>query len=306
MQSIRRPGTTHGIRNMYTLAASGSSQSLLSLAHYDPERYAMKVARIRQLSSEADLLAESINKQVQLSASQASLLPRRRPTSAVLLPPVPKGPPKVHRGPPLFINAPRKMGSKPGYVYKIGNKGAGYYLDPSFKGTPEPGALEKELERQLAEKEAAKKPPEPVKKEKKQLTHEEKFQQEKELKGLMAMAESGLNSRFSDMFKAFQYLDLDRSGRLSRDELRRGMDLWNIPIDDRQLDLIMGDCDQDDDGGVSYEEFVDKLARETVSIAAMGKRGMQSKEAMGVDSQEMLAEQLGHKKLAKFKSSINA
>jgi len=140
---------------------------------------------------------------------------------------------------------------------------------------------------------------------KKQLTHEEKFHQEKELKDLMALTEAGLNSRFTDMFKAFQYLDLDRSGRLSRQEIARGLDLWNIPMDDRKLDLLLGDCDQDGDGGVSYEEFVDKLARETVSTAAMGKRGMQSKEAMGVDSQEMLAEQLGHKKLAKFKPTIN-
>jgi hypothetical protein len=294
---------------MYSLAASGSSRSLLSYAHYDPELYAMKMARIRELNSQADLLAESINKQVELSASQASLLPlRRRPSSAALLPSLavrdaPR--PKVNRGPPEFINAPRKMGAKPGYVYKIGKKGAGYYRDPNFKGTPEPTALEKELERQLAEKEAAKNK-KAEKAPQKQLTHEQKFQQEKELKGLMSMAEAGLNSRFKDMYKAFQYLDLDRSGRLSRDELKRGMDMWNIPIDDRQLDLIMGDCDQDDDGGVSYEEFVDKLARETVSIAAMGKRGMQSKEAMGVDSQEMLAEQLGHKKLAKFKASINS
>jgi len=139
----------------------------------------------------------------------------------------------------------------------------------------------------------------------KALTHEQKFQQEKELKGLMSMAEEGLNSRFSDMYKAFQYIDLDRSGRLSRDEINRALDMWNIPITSGQLDLILGDCDADGDGGVSYEEFVDKLARGTVSNAAMGKRGMQSKEAMGVDSQEMLAEQLGHKKLAKFKPTIN-
>jgi hypothetical protein len=308
MHSLR-PSTTSGHRNMYALAASGSSQSLLSFQHYDPERYAMKMARMRELNSQADLLAESITKQVELSASQASLLPRRRPSSAVLLPSLALRQqlrPKVNRGPPDFINAPRKLGAKPGYVYKIGKKGAGYYRDPSFKGTPEPGALKKELERQLAEKQAALKKPDKEKAPQKQLTHEQKFQQEKELKGLMSMAESGLNSRFSDMYKAFQHLDLDRSGRLSREELKRGMDLWNIPIDDRQLDLIMGDCDQDDDGGVSYEEFVDKLARGTVSTAAMGKRGMQSKEAMGVDSQEMLAEQLGHKKLAKFKSSINS
>ena len=46
---------------------------------------------------------------------------------------------------------------------------------------------------------------------------------------------------------------------------------------------------------VDYKEFVDVLARDTVAPAAMGKRDMQSLEAMGVDSQELLAEQLGHK-----------
>ena len=39
---------------------------------------------------------------------------------------------------------------------------------------------------------------------------------------------------------------------------------------------------------------MDVLARDTVAPAAMGKRDMQSKEAMGVDSQELLAQQLGH------------
>mgnify|MGYP001360500969 CR=1 FL=1 len=80
----------------------------------------------------------------------------------------------------------------------------------------------------------------------------------------------------------------------------------NVPLSDDNLDLLLGDCDQDGDGGISYEEFVDKLARETVAPAAMGKRGMQSKEAMGVDSQEMLAAQLGHAKLKKFMPTINS
>ena len=43
-------------------------------------------------------------------------------------------------------------------------------------------------------------------------------------------------------------------------------------------------CDRDGDGHVDYKEFVDALARDTVAPAAMGKRGMQAKEAMGVES----------------------
>ena len=289
--SLRRQDSA--ARNMYLLSASASSASI---GPFDPETYAKKIARIRELNSQADLLAESMLKQGMLTASQRVLLPRRRPASAAVLPQLAlKGPPKVNRI-PQFINAPRKTGVRPGYVYKIGPKGAGYYVDPTYKGKPDPRAPAAE-----PTPVAALVPQQPVK----QLTHEEKFQQEKELKDLRAMAENGLNSRFTDMFKAFQYLDLDRSGRLSRQEIARGLDLWNIPMDDRKLDLLLGDCDQDGDGGVSYEEFVDKLARETVTTAAMGKRGMQSLEAMGVDSQEMLAEQLGHKKLAKFKPSLN-
>jgi Ca2+-binding EF-hand superfamily protein len=128
----------------------------------------------------------------------------------------------------------------------------------------------------------------------KKLTADEEFAQKQELKGLLSMAEEGLNSRFSDMYKAFQYVDLDRSGRLSKKESSRALDLWNVPIDDAKLDLLLGDIDADNDGGISYEEFVDALARGTVAPAAQGKRGMQSKEAMGVSAYAMLDEQLGH------------
>ena len=52
----------------------------------------------------------------------------------------------------------------------------------------------------------------------------------------------------------------------------------------RTVSILMCHCDVDKDGGISYDEFVDALARETVAPAAMGKRGMQSTEAMGVDN----------------------
>ena len=125
-------------------------------------------------------------------------------------------------------------------------------------------------------------------------------------------ASNALNSRFTDMFKAFQYVDLDRSGTLNAKEIRRALDLWNMPIDDEKLAELIEACDGDGDGEVNYKEFVDVLARDTVAPAAMGKRDMQSKEAMGVDSQELLAKQLGHKsadeieKNRNFRISINA
>ena len=48
---------------------------------------------------------------------------------------------------------------------------------------------------------------------------------------IVGMASDAVNAHFSNMFKAFQYVDLDRSGKLSRDEIARALDLWNIPID---------------------------------------------------------------------------
>ena len=58
----------------------------------------------------------------------------------------------------------------------------------------------------------------------------------------------------------------------------------------------MKNVDVDSDGGVDYKEFVDALARDTVAPAAMGKRDMQAKQAMGVD--DLSPEFLGHHKAA--------
>ena len=123
----------------------------------------------------------------------------------------------------------------------------------------------------------------------------------------ISLASSAMNSRFTDMFKAFQYVDLDRSGTLNEKEIRRALDLWNVPLDDEKLKDIMTACDRDGDGEIDYKEFVDVLARDTVAPAAMGKRDMQSKEAMGVDAQEMLAQQLSNRyQGARYNISINA
>ena len=117
-------------------------------------------------------------------------------------------------------------------------------------------------------------------------------------------ASTALNNRFSDMFKAFQYVDLDRSGTLDKQEVRRALDLWNIPIDDEKLDELIEACDHDGDGQVDYKEFVDVLARDTVAPAALGKRDMQAKEAMGVESLDKAF--LGHGNAVKnARASIN-
>ena len=112
-----------------------------------------------------------------------------------------------------------------------------------------------------------------------------------------------VNAKFGNMFKAFQSMDLDRSGSLNEKELARALDLLNIPIDRPKLRELILCCDRDGDGQVDYKEFVDVLARDTVTLAAMGKRDMQALEAMGVA--DLDKEFLGHKTFKNVKATIN-
>jgi len=74
--------------------------------------------------------------------------------------------------------------------------------------------------------------------------------------------ENALNSRFSNMRRAFKWMDLDNSGSVGRPELKRALELWNIPNVETVLDGLMAVCDVDDSGQVDYKEFVDALARD--------------------------------------------
>ena len=133
---------------------------------------------------------------------------------------------------------------------------------------------------------------------------EDKAERRKQLKkgSFVTAASTAMNSRFKDMFKAFQFVDMDRSGTLDYKELRRALDLWNLPIDDQKLQELIEACDHDGDGQVDYKEFVDVLARDTVNPEAMGKRDMDAKAAFGVDNIDkalcVAAARLGSKPLA--------
>ena len=38
-----------------------------------------------------------------------------------------------------------------------------------------------------------------------------------------------MNARFSNMHKAFKFVDLDGSGKLSQPEIERALSLWGVP-----------------------------------------------------------------------------
>ena len=103
----------------------------------------------------------------------------------------------------------------------------------------------------------------------------------------MAGVTSALSSQLTQMQTAL-------SERLDQIELKRALRMWNLPED--HVDGLIAACDiGDSNGKIDYKEFVDILARDTVTVAAMGKRDMQAKQAMGVDAQAFLADQMGHK-----------
>jgi len=67
--------------------------------------------------------------------------------------------------------------------------------------------------------------------------------------------------RFSSLFKAFKFADTDNSGTLSRDEVKRMLQLWNVPMDEEELSILFTKCDKDSDGNISYAEFASAISR---------------------------------------------
>ena len=108
---------------------------------------------------------------------------------------------------------------------------------------------------------------------------------------------NALAGKFTEIRKAFHFVDVDNSGTVDAKEIKRALHLFNIELPADQLMALMAECDHDGDGQVTYDEFVDALARDTVAPAAMGKRGMLSKDAMGVDAYAALDEQLKGRKV---------
>ena len=78
-----------------------------------------------------------------------------------------------------------------------------------------------------------------------------------------------------------------------------------MPLPLEVVQQLLGVLDANGDGCIDYKEFVDVLARDTVAPAALGKRDMQSTEAMGVSAYAAMDEQLGHGHAKAAVGSIN-
>ena len=67
--------------------------------------------------------------------------------------------------------------------------------------------------------------------------------------------------------QAFKWIDLDRSGRIDKPELKRALKMWAIPKG--AIEQVMDHCDKDGDG-ISYKEFIDVLARDNARAHVLG------------------------------------
>ncbi|KAF2297992.1 hypothetical protein GH714_006872 [Hevea brasiliensis] len=68
--------------------------------------------------------------------------------------------------------------------------------------------------------------------------------------------------REDHLFKAFEYFDKDKSGFITRDELRQAMAQYGMG-DDATIDEIIEDVDTNKDGRINYEEFAAMMRKGT-------------------------------------------
>ncbi|XP_022131793.1 calcium-dependent protein kinase 29 [Momordica charantia] len=66
-----------------------------------------------------------------------------------------------------------------------------------------------------------------------------------------------------NLYKAFQFFDIDGSGFITRDELKQAMTRYEMGDEDT-INEIINDVDIDGDGKINYDEFVNMMTKGTV------------------------------------------
>lgn len=82
-----------------------------------------------------------------------------------------------------------------------------------------------------------------------------------------------LGDRFSTVRRAFRTMDKDRSGSLTRIELKSILDTFCMTVGDKEFDELMNYFDSDHDGLISYEEFLAVVRNEIQPQIEAGRKG---------------------------------
>ncbi|KAG0463472.1 hypothetical protein HPP92_019541 [Vanilla planifolia] len=83
--------------------------------------------------------------------------------------------------------------------------------------------------------------------------------------------------RENHLFDAFSYFDKDGSGYITRDELQQACEEFGI--EDIKLEEVIQEIDQDNDGHIDYNEFVEMMLNGNVGL---GKKDLLNKYSVGL------------------------
>ena len=86
---------------------------------------------------------------------------------------------------------------------------------------------------------------------------------------------SKLGDRFSTVRRAFRTMDKDKSGNITRVELKNILDTFCLPMEHEEFEQLMNHFDSDHDGYISYEEFLSIVANEIQPQILAGNAGLQ-------------------------------
>jgi len=72
-----------------------------------------------------------------------------------------------------------------------------------------------------------------------------------------------IQSKFkpTQMKEAFSFFDKDKSGTITRAEIKRILVMWGQALTDAELNELFKSCDKNGDGQIDYEEFCDIVAK---------------------------------------------
>lgn len=96
---------------------------------------------------------------------------------------------------------------------------------------------------------------------------------EKDLRYYHAMIRDHFATRFTQVRKAFRTLDEDASGKLSHDEMKQVLMMFNLSIPAKIINKIIQLADVDGDGEIDYAEFARVMTADDI-ISAYGVTGL--------------------------------
>jgi len=80
---------------------------------------------------------------------------------------------------------------------------------------------------------------------------------EKQKLALIKDTRNMIERHHKTMHDAFLAMDKDRNGRLDKDEVRRALLNWNMPLAPHEVDAIFATADVDNNGTIDWQEFAE-------------------------------------------------